>query len=248
MLTWRWVGARGNGLGRSIVSQTAVSIVGKGTFRGDHSGGDPTAVVRRGRRQIGYPCLRVRMMMSGRVHRMVMPRRRVRRVIAPALGEALMAGGDGRVGGTGGGPTTAGGRRRGSRTGRVVGLVIRGRAGGAGRAGSGGRPEAKGGPDLPVVPGGTGTRGWIGRQIVIRGGIVPPVGLMMVQGFAAARRGRVVGVLGMVRAVTPAALRARRRRVRVPYDARRPRASRSARGLYAGNLTVGGPGAPRGRR
>lgn len=211
MLTWRWVGTRGNGLGRSVGSQTAVSIVGKGTFRGDHGGGDPAAIVRRGWRQIGYPRLRVRMMMSSRIHRMVMPRRRVRRVIAPALGEVLMAGGDGWIGGAGGSATTAGGRRRGCRAGRVVGLVIRGRAGGAGRAGSGGRPEAKGSPGLPVVPGGAGTRGGIGRQIVIRGGIVTPVGLMMVQGFAAARCGRVVGVLGMVRAVTPAALRARRR-------------------------------------
>lgn len=187
-------------------------------------------------------------MMSSRVHRMVMPRRRVRRVIAPALREALMAGGDGRIGGAGGRATTAGGRRRGCRADRVVGLVIRGRAGGAGRTGSSGRPEAKGSPGLPVVPRGTGTRGGIGRQIVVRGGIVTPVGLMMVQGFAAARRGRVVGVLGMVRAVTPAALRARRRRVRVPYHARRPRTSRGARRLYAGNLTVSGTAAPRGRR
>lgn len=128
-------------------------------------------------------------MMSSRVHRMVMPRRRVRRVIAPALGEALMAGRDGGIGGAGGGTTTAGGRRCSRRTGRIVGLVIRGRAGVAGRTGGGGRPEAKGSPGLPVVPGGTGSRGRIGRQVVIRWGIVTPVGLMMVQRFAAARRG-----------------------------------------------------------
>lgn len=152
-------------------------------------------------------------MMSSRVHRMVMPRRRVRSVIAPVLGEALMAGGDGRVGGAGGGSTTAGGRRRCCGAGRVVRLVIRGRAGGAGRTGRGGRPEAKGSPGLPVVPGGTGSRGGIGRQVVIRGGIVTPVGLMMVQRFAAARRGRVVGVLGMMRTVTPAALGPRRGRM-----------------------------------
>lgn len=149
--------------------------------------------------------------MSGRVHRMMMPRRRIR-VIAPALGEALMAGGDGRVGGAGSGSTTAGGRRRCCGTGRVVGFVIRRRTGGAGRAGRGGRPEAKGSPGLSVVPGGTGSRGGIGRQVVIRGGIVTPVGLMMVQRFAARRR-RVVGVLGMVRTVTPAALGPRRGRM-----------------------------------
>lgn len=152
-------------------------------------------------------------MMSSRVHWMMMPRRRVGRVIAPALREALMAGGDGRIGGAGGRSTTAGRRRRCCRAGRVVGLVIRGRTGGAGRSGSGGRPEAKSGPGLPVVPGRTGSRGRIGRQVVIRGGIVTPVGLMMVQRFAAARRGRVVGVLRMVRAITPAALRTRRGRM-----------------------------------
>lgn len=52
----------------------------------------------------------------------------------------------------------------------------------------------------------------------------------------------------MVRAVTPAALRPRRGRVRVPYHARRPRATRRARRLYAGNLTVSGTTTPRGRR
>lgn len=216
MLTWRWVGTRSNRFGRSIVSQAAVSIVRKGTFRSDHSGSDPAAVIRRGWRQIRYPRLRMRMMMPSRVDRMVMPRRRVRRIITPALGEALMAGRHGRVGGagsTGGGST--GGRRRSRRASRVVRLVIRGRAGGTGRASGSGRGRPKQ-PGLPVVPGRTGGRGGIGRQVVIRGGIVTPVSLMMIQRFA--RRGRVVGVLGMMRTVTPAALGPRW--VRVPYHAR----------------------------
>lgn len=164
-------------------------------------------------------------MMSSRVDRMVMPRRRVRRVIAPALGEALMAGRHGWIGsagGTGGGPT--GGRRRGRRAGRVVGLVIRGRTGGTGRSNGNGRGRPKK-PGLPVVPGGTGGRGGIGRQVVVRRGIVTPVSLMMVQRFA--RRGRVVGVLGMMRTVTPAALGPRR--VRVPYHTRRARTAWRAR-------------------
>ena len=135
MLTWRWVGTRSNRFGRSIISQAAVSIVRKGTFRSDHSGSNPTAVIRRGWRQIRYPRLRMRMMMSSRVNRMVMPRRLVWRVIAPTLREALMAGRHGRVGGAGspgGGSTSS--RRRSCRAGRVVGLVIRGRSSGTGRS------------------------------------------------------------------------------------------------------------------
>lgn len=213
---WRWVGARSNRFGRSVgASQTAVSIVRKGTIRSNHSGSDPTTVIRRGWRQIRYPRLRMRMMMSSRVNRMVMPRRRVWPVIAPALREALMTGRHGWIGGAGGtGGGSTGTRRRSCRAGRIVGLVIRGRAGGTGRSSGGcrGRPKQ---PGLPVVPGGTGGRGGIGRQVVVRGGIVTPVSLMMVQRFA--RRGRVVGVLGMVRTVTPAALRPCR--VRVPYHA-----------------------------
>lgn len=154
--------------------------------------------------------------MSSRVDRMVMPRRRVRGVITPALGETLMAGRHGWIGGagsTGGGSTGA--RRRSCRAGRVVRLVIGGRAGGTGRSSgsSCGRPKK---PGLPVVPGGAGGRGGIGRQVVVRGGIVTPVSLMMVQRLAC--RGRVVGVLGMMRTVTPAALGPRR--VRVSYHAR----------------------------
>lgn len=100
------------------------------------------------------------MVMPGRVDRMVVPRRRVWRVIAPALGEALMAGRHGWIGcagGTGSGPTSR--RRRRRRTGRIVRLVIRGRTGGTGRSGSSdrGRPETNGRPGLPVVPGGAGS-------------------------------------------------------------------------------------------
>lgn len=223
MLTWRWIRTGGNRLGRSVVSQTAVSIVGKGTFRSDHSSSDSTSIVRCGWRQIRYPRLRVRMVMPGRVDRVVVPRCRIWRVIAPALGKALVAGRHGWIGRTscaGGRPTS---RRRCRRhTGRIVRLVIRGRAGSTGSSSSGcGRPETKGSPGLPVVPRGTGGRSRIGRQVVVRGGIITPVSLMMVQRFA--RRGRVMGVLGMMRTVTPAALRTRRGRVRVPYHARRAR-------------------------
>lgn len=176
-------------------------------------------------------------MMSSRVDRMVMPRRRVRRVIAPALGEALMAGRHGRIGGAGGtGAGSTGGRGRRGRAGRVVGLVIRGRAGSAGRSSGGGRGRPETNAGLPVVPGGTGGRGGISRQVVIRGGIITPVCLMMVQRFA--RRGRVVGVLRMVRTVTPAALGPRRGRVRVPYHARRARTTRRTCGLHAADFSV----------
>lgn len=219
MLTWRWIGTRSNRFGRSIVSQATISIMRKGTFRSNHSGSDPTTIVRRGWRQIRYPRLRMGMMMSSRVDRMVMPRRRVRRVITPALREALMAGRHGRIGGAGGtGGRPTGGRRGSRRAGRVVRLVIGGRTGGTGRSSgsSRGRPEK---PGLPVIPGRTGGRGGIGRQIVVRRGIVTPVSLMMVQRFA--RRGRVVGVLGMMRTVTPTALRPCR--VRVSYHTCRAR-------------------------
>lgn len=220
MLTWRWIGTGGNGFGRSVVSQTTVSVMGKGTLGSDHGSGDPTPVIGRGWRQVRYPCLRVRMMMPSRVDRMMMMpgRRGVRRVrAAPALREALMAGGDGRISGTGstgGRTTTTGGRGRRCRTGdRVVRLVIRGRTGGTGRSsGSGrGRPKAKGGRGLPVVPGGAGGRGGISRQIVIRRGIVAPVSLMVVQRLAG--RGWIVRILRMMRTVTPAALRSRGGRV-----------------------------------
>lgn len=215
MLTWRWIGTWSNGFGRSIVSQATVSIVRKGTFRSDHSGSDSTAIIRRGWRQVWYPRLRVRMMMSSCVDRMMMPRCRVRRVIAPALGEALMAGRHGWIGGAGStGSGSTGARRRSCRASRIVGFVIRGRTGGTGRSSGSGRGWPKK-PGLPVVPRGTGGRGRISRQIVVRGGIVTPVSLMMVQRFA--RRRRIVGVLGMMRTVTPATLRPRR--VRVPYYA-----------------------------
>jgi len=215
MLTWRWVGARSNRFRRSIVSQAAVSIVRKGTFRSDHSGSDPTTVIRCGWRQIRYPRLRMGMMMSCRVDRMMMPRRRVWRIITPALREALMAGRHSRIGGAGGtGGRSTGSRRRSCRAYRIVGLVIRGRTSGTGRSSGSGRGRPKK-PGLPAVPGGTGGRGGIGRQVVIRGGIVTPVSLMMIQRFA--RRGRVVGVLGMMWTVTPAALGPRR--MRVPYHA-----------------------------
>lgn len=163
-------------------------------------------------------------MMTSRVNRMMMPRRRIRRVIAPALGEALMAGRHGWIGGarsTGSGSTGA--RRRSCRAGRVVGFVIRGRTGGTGRSSGSGRGRPKK-PGLPVVPGGTGGRGRISRQVVVRGGIITPVSLMMVQRFAC--RGRIVGVLGMMRTITPAALGPRR--VRVPYHACRARTAWSA--------------------
>lgn len=236
MLTWRWVGTRSNRFGRSIVSQAAVSIMRKGTFRSDHSGSDSTAVIRRGWRQIRYSRLRMRMMMSSRVDRMVMPCCRVWRIIAPTLREALMAGRHGRIGGAGssGGGST-GSRRRSCRAGWVVGLVIRGRSSGTGRSsGSGcGWPEK---PGLPVVPGGTGGRGGIGRQVVVRGGIVTPVSLMMVQRFA--RRGRVVGILGMMRTVTPAALGARW--MRVPYHACCARTTWRAWWFHASYFSVSG--------
>lgn len=242
MLTWRWVGTRSNGFGHSIVSQATVPIVRKRTFRGDHGGSDSTPVVRPG--WIRYPRLRVRMVVAGRVDRMMMPRC-VRRVIAPALGKTLMTGRHGWIGSTGSGP--ASGRRCCRYTGWVVRLVIRGRTGGTSRpSGSGcGRPEAKGSPNLPVVPRGTGGRGGISRQVVIRRGVITPVSLMMVQRFA--RCWRVMGVLGMVRAVTPAALWPRRRWVRVSYHARRAGTTRT-RGLYAGDFPVSGTTASRCRR
>lgn len=249
MLTWRWIGTRSNGFGRSIVSQTTVSVMRKGTFRGDHSSSNSTSIIRRGWCQVRYPCLRMRVMMSGRIDRMVMPRCRIWRVIAPALRKALVAGWHGWIGGTGstrGRPT--GRRRRRRRTGRVVGFIIRGRTGSTSRSSSSsrGRPKAKSSPGLPVVPGGTGGRGGIGRQIVIRRGIVTPVSLMMVQRFA--RRGRIMRVLGMVRTVTPAALRPRGGRMGVTYHARRARTTWCTWGFHASDFSVSGTTASRCRR
>lgn len=231
MLTWRWVRTWSNRFGRSIVSQAAISIVRKGTFRSNHSGSDSTAVIRRGWRQIRYSRLRVWMMMSSRVNRMVMPRRCVRRVIAPALGEALMAGWHGWISSTG---RSTSGRCCSCRASRVVRFVIWSRTGTSWSSGSGrGRPKE---PGLPVVPRGTGSRGGIGRQIVVRWGIVTPVSLMMVQRFA--RRGRVVGFLRMMGAVTPAALRSRW--VRVPYHARRACTTWRAWWFHASYFSVSG--------
>lgn len=177
MLTWRWIRTRSNRFRRSIVSQAAISIVRKGTFRSNHSGSDPTAVIRRGWRQIRYSRLRMWMMMSSRVDRMVMPRRCVRRVIAPALGEALMAGRHGWIGSTGSRSTS--GWCCSCRASRVVRLVIGSGTGGTSWSSGNGRRRPKQ-PGLPVVPGGTGGRGGIGRQVVVCWGIVTPVSLMMI--------------------------------------------------------------------
>lgn len=205
MLTWRWVRAGRDRFGRPVIPEAPVSIVREGAFCGDHGGSDSSSVVRRGRRQIWYPCLRMRMMMAGRVNRMVMPGRGVRRVITPTLGEALMTGRDGRIRGPRGrGRGTC--SRRGARdrdSSRIVRLVIGGGPGrGRARRRRRWRPEAER-ARLPVVPGGAGSGGRIGRQIVIRRGVITPVRLMMVQGIG---RRRIMRFLRMMRAVTPAAL------------------------------------------
>lgn len=223
MLTWRWVRTGGDRLGRPVIPKATVSIVRESPFGGDHSSGDPSPVVRRGRCQIRDPGLRVRMMMTSRVHRMMMPGRGVRRVVAPTLRETLMTGRNGRVGGTcdrGGGSSP--GRGAGGRdTGRIVGLVLRTGASCCGdtRCRRGRRPEAER-TSFPVVPGGAGSGGRVCRQIVIGRGIIAPVGLVMVEGVSRGGRVRVVRVLGMMGTVTPASLGAGRRRVGMTNDAR----------------------------
>lgn len=154
MLTWRWVRAGRDRLGRPVIPESPVSIVREGALCGHHCGSDSSPVVSRGRRQIRYPRLRMGMMMAGRVDRVVMPRRCVRRVITPTLGEALVAGGHGRIRGPRGRGRGACPRRgaRGRDSGRIVRLVI-GSGAGRCRAGRSGcrRPEAER-ARLPVVP------------------------------------------------------------------------------------------------
>lgn len=220
MLTWWRVRAGGDRLGSPVIPQAAVSIVRKGAFGSDHSGSDPASVVRRGRRQVWDPWLRVRMMMASRLDRVVMPGGGVGRVIAPALGEALMAGGYGWVCSPGGcrRGTTGGGAGSGH-PGRVVGLVVGcGASGGSGSSG-GWRPEAES-AGFPVVPGRARSGGGVRRQIVVGRGVVPPVCLVMVEGVSRGRGGRVVRVLGMMGTVAPAGLGASGGRVGMTNDAR----------------------------
>lgn len=249
MLTWRWIRAGGDRFRRPVISQATVSIVREGAFCRDHGGGDPSPVVSSGRRQVRYTGLRVRMMMTGRVDRVVMPGRGVRRVIAPALGKALMARGNCWIGGTRGHGRRPRSRRGagGRDAGRVVRLVIGGWASGGGRS-SGcrrGRPEAEG-ASFPVVPGGAGGGGRVGRQIVISRGIVTPVCLMMVQRVTRGCGGRVVRVLRMMGTVTPAALGASGGRVGMTNDARWSSGGRGRR-LDAADFSVGGCGRCRGQ-
>lgn len=184
-------------------------------------------------------------MMTGRVHRMVMPGRGVRRVVTPALGEALMTGGDGRIRDPAGdrGGTSARGGAGGCRADRVVGLVVGCGAGCcSGSSGCRGRRPKAQRAGFPVVPGGAGSGGGIGRQIVIGRGIVSPVGLVMIQGISGrGRGGRVVRFLGMMGAVTPAALRASGGRVGMTNDARWSSGGRRG-GIDTADFPVGGSG------
>lgn len=136
MLTWCRIWTRRDRFGCTVVSQSAVTVVGESSLGGDHRGGDPPPVVGRRWRQVRYTRLRMWMMMMGRrVDRVVMPRCRVRRVVAPALGEALVAARDRRVGRGAGRGTTGGGRGRCGAATRVVRFVV----GSTGSTGSSGR-------------------------------------------------------------------------------------------------------------
>lgn len=244
MLTWRWVRTGGNRFGRAVIPKAAVSVMRESAFGGYHRGSDPSSVVRRGRRQIRDPGLRVRMMMASRVDRMVMPSRGVRRVVAPALGEALMTGRNGRIRGTRSrrGRASPGRGAGGGDTGRVIGLVVGSGAGGGGgtRCRRGWRPEAER-AGFPVVPGGSGSGGRVGRQIVIGRGIVTPVGLVMIEGVSRGCGRRVVRVLGMMGTVTPTSLGASRGRMGMTNDTRWSSGGRGV-GLDAADFAVRGSG------
>lgn len=237
MLTWRWIRTGGHWFRCPVVPEPAVAVVG-GSL---HGSGDPVPVVgRRGRQVGGHPGrlgVRVVVHRSGRgaVHRgVVVPRRRVGRVLAPALGEALVAADRG-IGATRGRRARGRGVRRGGdyrvAARRVVlvlrfvlRLVVRAGAPGTGaRRGGRWRPETQG-RALAVPRGrstarGPGSAARVGRQVgVVRRGIGAPVTLVM-------RRQRVLGrcvvatLLRVVRAVVrPARASRRARGVRVPYD------------------------------
>ena len=147
MLTWRWIGTRRDGFWRPVVPQSTVAVVGEGRLR-DHSSSHASPVVRCRGRQVRYARLAV-CVVVGRAAVVVVPRRRVGRVVTPALREALVAADGGVDRATGAAPTRCScGRRRGGDAGapgssRVV-LVLRLGSHATACAGRGSRrPEAQ---------------------------------------------------------------------------------------------------------